>query len=88
LVRIEETAVNALSQEIERSAFHGGSVPDSTPYVLSHESQFSAGCDFNAGNDERLNVARGLEGLVTECVAISTTRQFHLSNVHTMVIAK
>jgi hypothetical protein len=60
LVRIEETAVNALSQEIERSAFHGGSVPDSTPWVLSYESQFSAGYDFNAGNDKLSSEACGL----------------------------
>jgi hypothetical protein len=55
LARFDESAVNALSQEIERSAFHGGSVPDSTPYVLSHESQFSAGYDFNARTGMRLS---------------------------------
>jgi hypothetical protein len=54
LARFDEAAVHALSQEIERSAFHCGSVPESTPWVLSYESQFSAAYDYNAGNDHRL----------------------------------
>jgi hypothetical protein len=75
LARFDEAAVNALSQQIERSAYHGGATPDSTPYVLSYEPQFNTGYDFNAGNydvDAGLPFRRnqsynGAAAMVCEC---------------------
>ncbi len=50
LKSFNEEAINALTQQVERAAFHGGATSDATPWLLSYETQFGAGYDFSAGN--------------------------------------
>jgi hypothetical protein len=50
LTNFDESAVSALTQEVERDSFHGSATPSAAPDVLSYEPQFGPGYDFNAGN--------------------------------------
>ncbi len=49
LARMDESAVNALTHEVGRSAFHGGATDSAVPSVLSIEPQFGPAFDFSAG---------------------------------------
>jgi hypothetical protein len=42
----DDDALNALSRQIERSAFHGSAVPSSTPAPFSYEPQFASVYDY------------------------------------------
>jgi hypothetical protein len=50
VAQFDDDALNALSRQIERSAFHGSAVPSSTPAPFSYEPQFAPVYDYNAGN--------------------------------------